>query len=527
MEPAAAGAVLEGALRGLPKKAELTIADAAAKAGLALRDAERGLHFLSTKYRGTLSATDQGELLFKFPWGFSLPLVKKPWFVRGVERVGNFVRGVGKFVVRAWVSIVMIGYAAVFVALALAWAFSGRSDDRGGGGFTALYVIVRVISEALFWTFHPFSPLAVQRQHRHQQRHQQHLRARGPRRTRTIMRFGQQIEVDDDDDDKGAEDDDEKIPFYERVNRFVFGPEPEKVDLHEMQRRLIAQIRVNAGRIGLLDVMKVTGLPREEADPLMAKLLLDYDGEVDVSDDGAITYRFAGLRKTAGSVDDRAPPPVWNERKKAPAITGNASGSNFLVAAVNGFNLLMSFIALNMNLTIDRVFHLIQQAQSKIPLPPLPYDGMPLVLGIIPLLFSALLFALPLWRLLRSGAKKKEADAENARRAVLQTVFEQMEQAAESGKADDQRGIREAALKRAWHKATGEAPDDKELIAAIVALGGDIDMDASSSESGGPAGGRALYRFRDLEAEVAELQKQREQASEQEKSAGAVVFRAE
>ena len=46
--------------------------------------------------------------------------------------------------------------------------------------------------------------------------------------------------------------------------------------------------------------MRVTGLPRDKADPLMARLMLDYEGDVGVSEDGGIFYRFAALRKTAG-----------------------------------------------------------------------------------------------------------------------------------------------------------------------------------------------------------------------------------
>ncbi len=512
MEPAAAAAALEGALRGLPKKAELTIADAAAKAGLALRDAERGLHVLSTRYRGTLSATDQGELLFRFPHGLSLPLSQKPWFKRAIDKVTSTIRGVGKFLVRAWVSVVLIGYALAFVAIALAMMFSGRSDDRGGGG--VLVVAFRVIAEALFWTFHPFSPVAMgqgsyarSRQQRDQRRG---LGDQVQRRRRTVMRFGERVVIEED-----VYVSDKSVPFYERVNRFVFGPEPPKADPQELERKLIAQIRANAGRIGLLDVMKVTGLPREEADPLMSRLLLDYEGDVDVSDAGAITYRFEALRKTAGHHEDRAPPPVWNERVQAPAVTGNSGGTNFLIAAVNAFNLVAALVALQLNLTIDRLWHMFEMIRLKVANPPvLPVEGVPLVFGVIPLVFSLVLFALPALRKWRSSSKEAAAAQQNAERAVLKTVFNTMQQAARTGTDP---GVSEASLQAVWQEATGKPADEKELTRAVVALGGDVDVEALAE-------GRGLYRFRDLEAEVEELQKQREQAKEEEKAVGDVVF---
>lgn len=513
MDRTLAAAALERALKGLAPRAELTIADAAAKAGLALRDAERGLHQLSATYRGTLSVTDQGELLFRFPQGLSLPLTRKPWFIRGVDRVKSAVLGVGKFLVRAWVSVVLIGYALAFAAIALAMMFSGRSDDRGGGG-GALVVVFRVIAEALFWTFHPFSPLATQASWG-TSRSQQVDDRRGQgdqvqRRRRTVMRFGQRTVIEED-----IVVEDKSVPFYERVNRFVFGPQAVKVDPAERERRLIAQIRANAGRIGLLDVMKVTGLPRDEADPLMAGLMLDYEGDVDVSDAGAITYRFEALRKTAGALDDHAPAPAWDTPVQAPPVTGNSGGSNWLIAAVNGFNLLASLVALQLNLTIERLLHMFEMIRLDVVDPPvLPDTGLPLVFGLIPLVFSLVLFGLPLLRQWRSSSKQAEAAHENAERAVLKTVFDKMQEAARSG---TDASVSEASLQKAWQKATGKAAGEKELLRAIVALGGDVDVDAL-------AAGRGLYRFRDLEAEVEELKKQREQASDEEKAVGAVVF---
>ena len=60
---------------------------------------------------------------------------------------------------------------------------------------------------------------------------------------------------------------------------------------------MLAAIRAGKGRIGLADVMRVTGLPREKADPMMARLMLDYEGDVDVSEEGGIVYRFAAIRE--------------------------------------------------------------------------------------------------------------------------------------------------------------------------------------------------------------------------------------
>jgi hypothetical protein len=514
MDAADAAAVLEKTLSGLKRQAQLTIADAAAKGGLSLRDAERGLHFLSAKYRGTLSATDQGELLFRFPHGFSLPLAQKPWFRRIVDSSWSALKAGARFVVRAWLTVALLGYALVFLAIALALAFSGRDDD--GPGFDLAWVAVRVVSEALWWTFHPFSPLASRNVYDGSwwdggaSTSSTAPRGVGPRTVKkTVRRFGRDVVIEETLPD-------ENVPFYEKVNRFVFGPQEQKPDPRVVERKLIAAIRFHKGRIGLLDVLRVTGLSRDDADPLMARLLLDYDGEVDVSDDGAITYRFEHLRKTAGDVGVVQPPPAWSERVQVPAVTGNAASTNLLIGALNAFNLLMAWVAMSLNLSLDRLSWLLTAGSPMPEAPPPPSTA--LALGVVPFVFSLVLFALPVGRALWQGKRKRAADEENARRAVLKTILEETERQATATATAT--GVYDAALKRAWQQETGSAPDDATLARAVAALGGDVDVDALAT-------GRGLYRFRDLEAEVLELQKQRAAAKAEEESVGAVVFRAD
>ncbi len=462
---------LEAALKKTVRKgSKLTIADAATAAGLPLREAEAGLHLLVSKYRGTLSATDKGELLFHFPYGLSLPFTKQPWLQRAVDRVKRTALGVGKFVVRAWISIAMISYALVFLAVAIALA---TRNDRGGAMVGA---ILRVVFEALWWTFHPFSPFAA-----------------------TNVWDGR----------SWSQPREKKAPFYERVNRFVFGPEEKKPDAREMEKRILMQMRAQKGRIGIGDVMRVTGLPREEADPLMARLMLDYQGEVKVTDDGAIFYEFPDVRRTASEGHVMAPQPVWREQLKPQLITGNDGGSNWTISLLNGFNLVMSLVAMKTNLTLDRLLHIIEHWKSIVPVAPLPYDGSPLIFGLVPFVFSALIFAMPVYRWATDAARKKKVAEENGRRAVLKTVLEA------TGKGE---GVTEGKLRGAWQAATGVEPDLSTLRRQVVELGGDIDLKEVEDT------GKAPYRFRDLEAEVKALAAERAQAPDEEQQVGAVVF---
>jgi len=457
----------------------LTVADAAAKSGLALRDAESGLKWLSSEYRGQLRVTSEGELVHVFPTGFS-----KPWEVREawqaiLGRLGHGAMSVLRFVVRAWVAIALVGYAVLFLALIVGGTFARQGGDsrRDGGGLLGgelAYGLLRVLGDALFWTFHPWSPFntyyvgneggwGVPRA----------ARARRPR-----------------------------VPLYERVNRFFFGPPDPPVDARDGQRLVLAAIRAGKGRIGLADVMRVTGLPREKADPMMARLMLDYEGDVDVSEDGGIVYRFAAIRKTAAeSSATELPPPAWTRVKPLPPLTGNPVGTNLAIMALNAFNLLMASSALENGLTLEKVGHMFE----RVPTPVLD-TGTPLVLGVIPFAFSLLLFAVPLARALARPSRERAVATERGRLAVLREVLEHLAR---------KEPVREGDVVAAWRRATGKPPDRKRIDRELIALGGDVSLEP---------GTEGRWRFKDLELEAAAVQAEREAASEEEARLGKVVF---
>ncbi len=464
-----AAKTLEKALRGF--RGDLTVADAAEKGGLALRDAETGLHELVSRYQGHLGATSKGELLFRFPRGLVKPNSGTP---RWLKKVGRAAAGVGRFVVRAWVSVVVVGYALVFGALLIAMALK---DDRDGDGVgTAVAVVFRVIAEALFWTFHPFSPFY---------RHSEPNWLAGGRRRKQP-----------------------KIPFYERVNKFVFGPPPTpEPTAQERQSQLAAEIRQQNGRVGVADVMRVTGLSRDEADAVLSRLLLDFDGEIEVTEDGALVYVFKQLRQTAlERSETAAPAPFWRTKATASPVTGNPAGSNLLIGGLNAFNILGSGYALANGLTIERLIWQLQtaaeEARGIYPIDP-PPEGVPLVLGLIPFVFSSALFILPALRSFRARSARRRAEAENGRRAVAAHVLEAGELT-----------YPEAELLATWKRGAGRDPASRELLQAVQSLGGDFDLEGDAS----------VFRFSELAREREALVRARRQALGEERSAGQLVF---
>ncbi len=491
MAPEAAAKILTKALETKGERRPLTIADAAAASGLALRDADRGLHFLTREYRGHLRATENGDLLFVFPTGFSKPWETRDALTRAFASLGHALTGALRFVVRAWLTIVLVGYAALFLAVIVALTFSRSSNDndRGAPPIGAIGgAFFRALGDALFWTFHPFSPFAVNSIYDGGFNGSRYGSVQSARNLR------------------GAKPKDD-TPFYEKINRFFFGPTEAPEDPLLPMRRVLAEIRAQKGRIGLADVMRVTGLPREAADPLMAKLMLDYDGDVIVSEEGGITYRFPDVRRTAieDGTPEARPQPAWSRPARVAPLTGNSFESNALILGLNVFNMVMAGVAIEKGLTLDNL----QLLLHRIPAAALPHTSTPLFLGLVPLLFSLALLLIPLARAIARPFKERAAARENGRLAVLREVL---------ARSSRKEPLAEEALTKAWTDAAGAPPEPKELTRVVVSYGGDVDVEASGED------GNVRYRFVDLEAEAAALEAERDAAGDAEKRVGKVVF---
>jgi hypothetical protein len=177
------------------------------------------------------------------------------------------------------------------------------------------------------------------------------------------------------------------------------------------------------------------------------------------------------------------------------------------IALLNGFNLLASIYAITHDLTVSNLFTLLTAHAPKGE-PPLvlPYDGVPLVLGVVPLVFSVALFALPIGRALFRMREEKTIAEENARLAIMREVLT---------RAPKKEPVPDEALRVAYRVATGKDPTSKEITARVVELGGDVDT--------GPEG-EIRYRFADLEAEAEALEEERAHASPREAKLGRVVF---
>ena len=438
-----ATALMLEALRG--RGGKLTRADAVAASGLPEDDAGRALTALLKQYRSHLSATASGELLYQFDPAFSRRDAV-PFRARAAAAAALLWRGF-RFLFKIAIVATLVGYFALFMAMMVAMIFarssSDRDDDRGGGFDIG----------PLFWFWgwnagpDPYG--------------------------RPRAAFAKP-----------------RVPFYKRVFAFVFGPPAAPVDPLQDEKRIVAYIRAQRGRIAPVDLVRLMGWSFPHAEQEATRLMVNYGGEPEVTDDGVVVYVFKALRLTAGAGADRTPGGWASERlEPTPPLTGNETETNVLIAGFNAFNLLAPF-------WIVPAF----EARMRVSL-----ASWHVALVEFPLAFSAVFFAVPFARWVKGRLDARVRATRNDRRRLLGRIFASADLGLAGRTRED----------LAPTPALG-AMLDREL----VSLGGDV---ASEPD----ARGRVLYTFPRIAQENAALARLRAAAPAAEREAGEIVFSSE
>ena len=428
-----------------------TVGDIVADTGLPADDVEAGLRRLLGIYRSHLDVDDAGNLRYRFdpkftPYGDA---PRRTWY-----KIRKALKEAAAIAFKVWIVLMIVGYTAAFVLLLLGAGLgmiglTMASGDDGGGeglgelGILPLYFMMRVL-EFMFWVS-LFD------------------------NTGGGM-FGRRI--------KKRRSKKPDKPFYQKVFDYVFGPAEARPDPLEAQQFFARLVREHDGVLTSADWARYTGHSLSQARELLTACALRFRGQVDMTENGTLLFRFDELNVSAagngsgdgstasgrgstgsgrgfGAASARRPPlaPIWKREYRLPPVTGNKRSTNVWISVLNGFNMTMGAVVL---------------------------VGVPATtaatlaaLGWIPLTFSALLFSVPLIRRIRHGKKRAQAKKEMEWRELLSRVYD----AAEEG----------AAL------AVAEVPTD--LQARL--------MTELSAESETDEEGRVSFRFPELAAELA------------------------
>jgi hypothetical protein len=373
--------------------AQGTVADVVGLSGLPRYQVEQVLPAVVSDCRGQMAVTESGEILYRFPQGLTNP--RKGFFRRFLTGAGKVLRALFK----AWIVVMLVGYFILFLLILVAAllisigaSIAKRNDDRddSGGGFLAMYSVTRLVEFfVLLWLYSGDPDQRVRRQRK---------------------------------------------PFHKAVFEFVFGVE-DKPEIREKAERkaFVALVRRNKGTVSLEELMALTGKARGEADGFISRLMLEFEGEPRVSDAGTLNFFFPGLLKTSGDVGTA---PNLPDRPLIP-FTRNPGKTNGWIGFFNGFNILFGgyFLAFGLQ-GVDAVrasgdslgiLYVIATGLLS------AFSGLTMaaaqgwilgVLGVVPVVYSAFFFGIPLLRRWRERRKNRQIQTDNLRRRVAGKALE-------------------------------------------------------------------------------------------------------
>jgi hypothetical protein len=379
--PSTAGGEIRPVLKSLRKrKGRVTLGDVMADTGFSQDETESTLRGLLSSRQGHMEVGESGTLVYRFEPG----LIQ--WDAEPLStRLARGAWALFKKAFKVWIVLMLVVYFVVFVALLIAAlvASQSREGGRGGGrriggrhrggfgGFPSFWFWY------LFWT--------------------------------PDWRWGRPYYGNRWERRYGSKGGKPKVPFLVKVFSFVFGPDRPKPTRLQKNRSVIRLIRARRGVLTATELVQHSGLTLQEAEEEMARLMVEHGGDVKVTNDGVLTYIFPELMVSAqGRVQEREPDPAWRRLEPDESVTGNDKKSNAIIGGINGFNFV---------------------AAATAPLyifPRLGLSGDLAWIGLVwvPMIFSALFFAIPLARTLLVRRRNAARLQRNLRRVLLGPVFQ-------------------------------------------------------------------------------------------------------
>jgi hypothetical protein len=431
----------------------LTPQDAATATGVTVAEARDALTRLMELYVTRVTHDEQGNVLFAFEMplrGRGTKTAAEKW----AEIRGAIWRGFKVFF-KIWIGLMVIVYFAVMVvvliALVLAQKSSDNDDDDGADMIGGLF---RMLAEGLrfaFWTNLMTTDYAYATDS-HGYRYREVRTPRGRKR-------GSRSEKS----------------FIIAVYDLALGPERAATDPLENEREVAAFLRAERGVLTPAEILALSGGTIADAEERMADYLVRFNGDPEITDDGAVVGRFEEF--VSGSTTDGGGSivPYWEEFEPPFEHSGNSAGRNTVIVLMVLFTMVMGMVLLGGGLAV-----LADTAG--------PFWGGGLaafLLGYMPVAFSILYLGISLARYI--GVRRLEAARleRNRRKMVMRAIFQG----------------------RLWHAhaeqvyfamlAHGDKDLSKEEVEAILRrmlpeLQGDIELDEN---------GQAVYTFPRLQRE--------------------------
>ncbi|MEO0539551.1 MAG: hypothetical protein AAFZ80_01665 [Cyanobacteria bacterium P01_A01_bin.105] len=284
----------------------VTVADVAAKSGLALPLAQQGILALAADTQAHLQVAESGDVAYEFPRNFRAVLRNKYWQLRWQETWAKIWQ-VLFYLIRLSFGVVLLAsiaiiFIAIFVLMMAASSQQGDRDDRGGYGRGPNFWI----SPSWFYWL-DFGSTRRRRQQRSQQWSQ----------------GGSKSELN----------------FFEAIFSFLFGDGDPNGDLEDRRWSAIATlIRNNKGTLTAEQVVPYLDDVnlKDDLEDFMLPVLSRFNGYPQVSPQGDLVYAFPELQVTAASYRPRSIPSYLREVRRRFSVA--SSDQLMLAAGLGGLN---------------------------------------------------------------------------------------------------------------------------------------------------------------------------------------------
>jgi len=459
-----------------------TAADVCAATALPLNTVRELLPKAADEYSGHLQVTESGEILYDFPDGFSSRY-------RGagakLKKFFNFcetaVKAAFVFLFKVWIMLMLVGYFALFIALALASvvlsiaAQSRSSNDGRRGAFFGPNLF------GLIWRIWFIQEITQPRYGRYSQVYQK------PKNNR---------------------------PMHKAVFSFIFGElDPNKNWEEKEDKAVISYIQANRGVISLAEYMAFTGKNSTEAQKELLSFCSRFAGSPEATDDGTIVYRFDELLLRADSKNyAELSPPV----KRLKIFSFNSKKMNTWFIIINAVNLVFGsyflYNSLNTGLLVTEI-----QYQSASYLYAFTHilvnmftDNPPFfiaaALGAVPFVFSLLFWIIPAIRKLTEKKENEDIKLENFKKLGFGKIWMSPENFRLNNIVPSSEEFRPENITNAGDRVIKE-------------LGAVNPVEVEQSENG-----EMVYSFKELEREKLAIEKYRKNIDPAQSKLGSAVF---
>ncbi|XP_073062782.1 uncharacterized protein At5g03900, chloroplastic-like [Primulina eburnea] len=243
----------------------VTIGDVASKAGLKLSEAQKALQALAADTNGFLEVSDEGDVLYVFPKNYRSNLGAKSFKIK-FEPLLEKGKMAAEYLVRVSFGTALIASIVLVYTTIIAIISSSREEDnrgRRGRSYNSGFTFYLSPTD-LFWYWDPY-----------------YYRRRQFR-----------------EGDGGTN-------FIESVFSFVFGDGDPNQGIEEERWKLIGQYIASNGGVVIAEelapYLDLDTTDNKDDDSYILPVLLRFDGQPEVDEEGNILYRFPSLQRTAAS----------------------------------------------------------------------------------------------------------------------------------------------------------------------------------------------------------------------------------